>query len=1151
MQSVAALDGVHWVGEWKTGYKTPRVRAASAASSAARTLHLASFLEGDDGAASLRDRLEALGASVSAAFPRPGGSAAVADLSPAQLAAVADWPDVEWIEPAAAPSLFNDQAAIAAMMDADAVRASASAGGLGLTGAGQVVAMADTGLDTGDLADLHADLAGQIAAAYAWTNGACKSSASWRDASAHGTHVAGSILGTGAKSGGQYKGIAPGATLVVQGCWSNLCGIPSYTPSLFSQAYTNGARIHSDSWGYRDDGKYSLYSQYVDSYLWEHQDFLAVFSAGNEGVDADGDGVVDTGSVSSPGTAKNCLCVGAAENHRDSGGYAALSWGVKWPSDYPADPIKSDTISQTASPQGLAAFSGRGPTSDGRFKPDIVAPGTDIVSVRSRAASDTFWGVAANTNYLYMGGTSMATPLTSGALALLRQWLVERKGVDSPSAALLKALLVNGARDMAPGQYDTGAAQELAPRPDFAQGFGHVDLYNAVEPGASNFLAFATNSIADTYDDFTTNILVGATGLGPYRVTLAWQDSPAGVGASHTLVNDLDLIVTSPSGTVYYPNGLGAFDHTNNVEHTEFVPEETGSFSVRVYGETIAVTNALGGQPFALVVRGPQTVLSDSAPAFRAPTATATAAVGEDFYFDFADLLSARGYPDPEYSIVSSLADGTWEAADSLFVFTPSSTDPVTFACTASNSAGSATCTLTVEIIDSLPDVPVGLAVSAVSDSSFYASWSAVPNADAYWLDVATGAVSAASTFLSEDFSGFTTASGSTDRASSLDSYTAVSGWTGSKVYENAGSVKLGSGSANGWLATPALDLPAGTVLSCLLTKYNKDTGTVSIGLSTDGGASWTDLETGIALTSTATVHTLVLAQACTNAQLKIASSDHRFYLDDVLLAAPASTNLVSIPGYPQSTGTAIGWTVTGLDPATTYRVAVCASNTLGASDWSDPVTATTADPGTAPVWSAIPDAALAVGDEFEFDAADCVTGTPAPGILLTAHTAPEEEFDHENGYLLYIPQTAGTQTFTFLATNYAGNASATLTVTVTGGSSGTGYADWLAAHGLPADTDPDATAANGLSYCENYIADLDPASTNRLRLVLPDPPADYFLVPAASTNRAYQLLWTTNLLQPEATVTNDLPDLTPTNPVSFPSVPSFFGRVRVSLPDP
>jgi hypothetical protein len=716
MLAVAANENVFWTGEWKPEYKTVRAGSAPAARSAsgdtpARWMHVGSLRAGNDGAADLRDRLEALEATVRSSFPRLGGCGAVALLADAQIAAVADWPDIEWIEPQPTPVLFNDQAARTNMMNVSNAWKSLSSGGLGLTGAGQIVAVADTGCDTGDLADLHPDLAGRIVAAYGWTNDVCESGAPWADLQSHGTHVCGSILGSGAKSSGQYKGMAHEARLVMQGCWETLCGLPSgHLQDLFGQAYDAGARIHSDSWGYGPDtsGYYVWGAVDADDYMWTNQNFLILFAAGNYGCDTNSDGITDPGSVGPPGTAKNVLCVGAAENWRSSGGRSTLTYGGKWPSEYPADPIANDKISGTA-PQGLGAFSSRGPTLDGRIKPDIVAPGTDIVSVRSRAASGTGWGVvAANTNYLYMGGTSMATPLTAGATALVRQWLVDRQGIAEPPAALMKALLINGARDMTPGQYGTNQYQEITARPDRSQGFGHVDLCNALDPGDGNFLVFATNTIAATHDDFTTNLVVGAANAGTYVLTLAWQDYPGKPEAEKELVNDLDLIVTDPSGNVVaYPNGLSDCDRLNNVEFLEFTAAETGTYTVKVHGENIVWADPHGGQPFALVMRGPKTVIVDEAPVFAIASATETALVDDEFYYDFTPLFSVRGYPEPSFAITSSLPDGAWGVAGSKIAFTPSATGIVTFACTASNTVGASVCTLTVAVVRPVPAAPV------------------------------------------------------------------------------------------------------------------------------------------------------------------------------------------------------------------------------------------------------------------------------------------------------------------------------------------------------------------------------------------------------------------------------------------------------------
>jgi len=97
--------------------------------------------------------------------------------------------------------------------------------------------------------------------------------------------------------------------------------------------------------------------------------------------------------------------VGASESERSSGGYQDR-YSVLWPGEYPAEPIASDYPSNNRN--GMAAFSSRGPTQDGRFGPVIVSPGTNIVSARSQAnGAGNGWGVY-NDYYAYDGGTSMA-----------------------------------------------------------------------------------------------------------------------------------------------------------------------------------------------------------------------------------------------------------------------------------------------------------------------------------------------------------------------------------------------------------------------------------------------------------------------------------------------------------------------------------------------------------------------------------------------------------------------------------------------------------------------------------------------------------------------------------------------------------------------
>jgi len=97
------------------------------------------------------------------------------------------------------------------------------------------------------------------------------------------------------------------------------------------------------------------------------------FAAGNDGFDSHGTGVIDPGSVA-PGTAKNCITVGATENLRADfsfpGANHPSSYGDGWPNDFPTDPVHSDLV--VNKPEGMVAFSGRGPVLNNRVKPDIA-----------------------------------------------------------------------------------------------------------------------------------------------------------------------------------------------------------------------------------------------------------------------------------------------------------------------------------------------------------------------------------------------------------------------------------------------------------------------------------------------------------------------------------------------------------------------------------------------------------------------------------------------------------------------------------------------------------------------------------------------------------------------------------------------------------
>src|SRR5712692_3953151 len=496
--------------------------------------------------------------------------------------------EVRHIEPYVAPKLANNIAR-------DILRANEAENAGGLAGEDQIVAIADTGLDKGTADDVHPAFTGRVLKLYALGRAGDAS-----DPDGHGTHVAGSVLGDGTMTDGTVvQGVAPKARLVFQSVLDangGLGGLPNNLHDLFTPPYRDdGARVHTNSWGAPTNGGYDAFSTEVDDFVWNNRDCVICFAAGNDGVDSQASGVIDNGSVGSPGTAKNCITVGATENNRSdfpvpiAGDDRKLTWGIGWPDKFPADPINSDKVADN--PDGMAAFSSRGPAVNNRVRPDVVAPGTSILSTRSRLATGSGWGLSPDPLFFYEGGTSMATPLVAGCAAIVRQYLIQQ-GIASPNAALVKAMLINGAK-IIPGQY---VPAEVGAPPDFSDGFGRVDLAATVGPyAAGETVVFKDEATAlDTGREERTTQSINADGK-TLKVTLVWTD-PAG----EALQNDLDLIVQAGGQEQHGNFALGSsnFDRANNVEEVIWPNVPQGDATIIVRGARITTP-----QTYALVVR--------------------------------------------------------------------------------------------------------------------------------------------------------------------------------------------------------------------------------------------------------------------------------------------------------------------------------------------------------------------------------------------------------------------------------------------------------------------------------------------------------------------------------------------------------------------
>jgi serine protease AprX len=446
--------------------------------------------------------------------------------------------------------------------------------GLGLTetkcqGHNQIIHVVDSGFDKGLINDqsptntVHPAFAGRVVALYnAKVPGNDPNALKDIDLGSHGTHVAGCALGKGPTNNmggvtttepGLVCGSAPAANLV-------LTRLTAPTGESFNGPFkdlmdrpylTNGARIVNYSYGLpvkQGDRQYEydLKNVDVDQYMLDHPDLLLCQSAGNNGALT-----VPAQQIGGRSASKNVLTVGNSLSARQ------MNPGPGYPQpigNWPFNPTYKE-----ADTYQVNDTSSRGPTVDGRIKPDVCAPGAVILSTLSGSWPATTprpagYGVSNDPNYFFSGGTSMASPRVAGCAAVLREALSLR-GVNTPSAALLKALLINGAMDI------LGSS---VPDPHRLQGFGRVNMGSTMRsvlagtdktspsPGKTDgFIDAPTAGMPALKKDEVAqfDLVVPEPketfpGSGPYlstlKMTLTWMDKPG-----KSLVQKLGLSVTS------------------------------------------------------------------------------------------------------------------------------------------------------------------------------------------------------------------------------------------------------------------------------------------------------------------------------------------------------------------------------------------------------------------------------------------------------------------------------------------------------------------------------------------------------------------------------------------------------------------------------
>jgi hypothetical protein len=772
-QFAARNPFVQWTGAYHPAYRLePSLQKAAASPSGAATVKVTVQFYTTASVDQSIARLLALTSQVIAAPWQAVGFTNVSlELPVSQLTAVAGWSDVFNVESYIEPTKFDEgQGQILAgnitTSGGNVVPAGpgylawlASKSFPTTPGSYPIVAVVDDGIDNGSVTPLHADfyeLGSKTNSDRLIFNANCTADATANGVRGHGNINAGIVAGYNDTTGSPYQdangyqyglGISPYGRVAGVKVFSNAGPMDASACSntyngIVAAAYNNGARITNNSWGSHAYGAYNSSSQAYDALTRDalsgtagNQEMVHVFSAGN-------DGTAGATSIGAPGTAKNVLTVGATENVRDEG--VADGCGV----------------SQANNADDIATFSSRGPTTDSRTKPDIMAPGTHVQGPASQDPGYTGTGVctkyypAGQTLYAWSSGTSHSAPAVAGATSLIWEYYgrVLNPG-QTPSPAMIKALVVNTPRYL----NGSGTGGTL---PSNNQGWGDVDLATLTD-GSDHLLVDQTQILSATGATYQTEGRVASTSL-PFHVSLVWTDAP-GATTGNAYVNNLDLEVTV-DGNTYKGNVFsgansipgGTADARNNVENVFIPAGVSGKFTVRVTATNIAGDGVPGNadstdQDFALVVYNGKLDLNYTlsvAPATQAVCAPADAVfnvtIGSLLGYTDAVTLNVSGNPaltTANFSVNPVTPPGSSLLTIGNTATVPAGSYPITV--NATSTAGPQSDTVVLDLLAAfpgapLPGTPANNATGQAITPTF--TWSAGASSSTYDLDIATDA---------------------------------------------------------------------------------------------------------------------------------------------------------------------------------------------------------------------------------------------------------------------------------------------------------------------------------------------------------------------------------------------------------------------------